>query len=116
MPECVPVCPHTMSRGPAQCGDRCWDLAVRVPGWGEKFLMVTSFLPALCWRDGEDGAAKELSFLCSLAQYMPSMCPGSPLSVRFPGSLSTLLLEKPIQICQVQLDTTGASSKGRRQQ
>lgn len=63
MPRCVPACPHAMNHGPAQCGDRCWDVAVRVPSWGEKFLMVT-FLPALCRREGEDGAAKELSLLC----------------------------------------------------
>lgn len=97
---------HSVGTGAGLCLSGC--LA------GEKFLVVTSFLPALCRRRVRMGLPRNGASCASLALYTPNVCPGSPLSPRFDDSVSNLLLERPIQIPQVQPDTKGASSIGRR--
>lgn len=99
MPHCVPPCPYTTSRGPAQRGDGCWDVAVRVPGCGEKFLVVT-FLPSLSRREGEDGAVEELSLLCQPGTLNAQHVPREPTESQTCWFLENTPSEKPPRLAR----------------
>lgn len=77
MPQWVPARPRTMSHGPAQCGDRCWAVSVRVPSWGE--VSCGDLLPTSpVQEEGKDGAAKEWSLLCQPGTVHTQCVPREP--------------------------------------